>query len=614
MQNVLIRSLKLWDISTGKEVPLFQGYTGWINSVAFSPDGKYLITGTWWDNTVRLLEAETGKEIWAFEGHSGFVNAVAFSPDGQYILSGSKDNSVRLLDISKRKEVRTYKGHSGSVNTVAFSPDGKYALTGDASGSIILWDVATGAMISMTVAFSSGEWIVITPEGYFNASKNGPSQLSARMGVRVFGLEQFYDVFYRPDIVQSKMKGEDITALTSTNLEEALKNPPPLVEFVSVPSETSEGKVNISYKVASTGGGIGEIRLFHNGKLVQSDGYYREAKAPQQGTATLLAYNGRAIKDEMRSITISSKEEKKLSLIESAPKGDIYEGAIVIDAISGENDIGLAAFNRNNTVQSLFKTVTFRSTLTQDDPHLYILSVGIDEYRSFKDNLKYAVKDAESIAHKLKEESLTKYKPENIHIDILKSKETSKGHIVGSINALSKIIKPYDVFVLFIASHGVLQGGLYSIVTSDYNGELTDKVLISSNEIMEISKNMKALTQIYILDTCHAGGLDNFVSGLYDARMTVLARNMGLHMFASASSTQEALDGYKGENGMFTYALLDGLNNNRNADSNRDGIVSIYELGTYAKTQTIKSSKEAGHSQTPMINNFGKDIGVYVIQ
>ncbi len=185
---------------------------------------------------------------------------------------------------------------------------------------------------------------------------------------------------------------------------------------------------------------------------------------------------------------------------------------------------------------------------------------------------------------------------------------------MNTINELSKVIKPKDVFLLFIASHGVLQSGLYSIVTHDYNGSLSSDNLINSNEIMEISKNMKALTQIFILDTCHAGGLDNFVSGLYDARMTVMARNMGLHMFASASSTQEAMDGYRGENGMFTYSLLEGLNNNRDADFNKDNRVSIYELGSYAREQTMKYSKQAGHSQTPVVNNFGKDISVYVIR
>jgi len=287
---------------------------------------------------------------------------------------------------------------------------------------------------------------------------------------------------------------------------------------------------------------------------------------------------------------------------------------VTIDAVAGENDIGLAAFNRNNSVQSILRTATFKSTLSADTPGLYILAVGIDEYKARENNLKFAVKDAEAFARKLAERSETLYRTRNIHVTVLKNGDASKTNIMGKIDELSRDVKPGDVFVLFIASHGVLKSGLYSIVTHDYDGRLDAGRLIDSGEIMDISKRIKALTQIVILDTCHAGGLDNFVSGLYDARMTVMARNMGLHMFASASSAQEALDGYKGQNGMFTYTLLEALANNRGADANKDGKVSIYELGAYAKERTAKYSQETGHSQTPVVNDFGRDIAVYVIE
>jgi len=134
--------------------------------------------------------------------------------------------------------------------------------------------------------------------------------------------------------------------------------------------------------------------------------------------------------------------------------------------------------------------------------------------------------------------------------------------------------------------------------------------MISSNEIVEISKKIKSLSQLFIFDTCHAGGVDYIVSGLYDARMSVLAKKMGLHIYASANSKEQAMDGYKG-NGLFTYTLLDGLNNNKNADKNKDNKVSLTELGEYSKQTTTDISKKIGHSQTPLIINFGKDNPIY---
>jgi uncharacterized caspase-like protein len=148
------------------------------------------------------------------------------------------------------------------------------------------------------------------------------------------------------------------------------------------------------------------------------------------------------------------------------------------------------------------------------------------------------------------------------------------------------------------------------MLTSEYDGKVNDNNLISSNEIVEMSKKIKSLSQLFIFDTCHAGGVDYIVSGLYDARMSVLAKKMGLHIYASANSKEAAMDGYQG-NGLFTYTLLDGLNNKKEADKNKDNKISLVELGEYTKQTTTEISKKIGHQQTPLIINFGKDNSVY---
>jgi uncharacterized caspase-like protein len=202
------------------------------------------------------------------------------------------------------------------------------------------------------------------------------------------------------------------------------------------------------------------------------------------------------------------------------------------------------------------------------------------------------------------------YNHQNIHYELLIDNEARKENIISKINKLSKIIKPNDGFILFVAGHGVLLQNQYYMLTHDYDGMVNDASMISSNEIVEMSKKIKSLSQLFIFDTCHAGGVDTIVSGLYDARMSVLAKKMGLHIYASANSIQEAQDGYQG-NGLFTYALLDGLNNKKEADKNNDSRVSLVELGEYAKRSTMDISKKIGHMQTPLIINFGRDLPVY---
>jgi WD40 repeat protein len=95
--------------------------------VALSPDGKQALSGGL-DKTLRLWDVETGKELRQFEGHSGNVHGVAFSPDGRFALSGD-DHNVRLWEVATGKELHRFDGLQGWVYSVVFSSDGRYALS-----------------------------------------------------------------------------------------------------------------------------------------------------------------------------------------------------------------------------------------------------------------------------------------------------------------------------------------------------------------------------------------------------------------------------------------------------------------------------------------------------
>ncbi|MGO9984443.1 MAG: caspase family protein [Rhodomicrobium sp.] len=84
----------------------------------------------------------SARELHSFVGHTKGVESVAFSPDGRYALSGSQDQTLKMWDIASGRELRTFTGHTGSVLTVAFSPDGRYALSGGADKTLKLWDVS----------------------------------------------------------------------------------------------------------------------------------------------------------------------------------------------------------------------------------------------------------------------------------------------------------------------------------------------------------------------------------------------------------------------------------------------------------------------------------------
>jgi WD40 repeat protein len=613
----------LWGASTGEMLrsqTASEGFPVFVPSVAISPDGGYALSGGT-DGTVRLWDISSGTELKRLQAHTGSGGTfyVAFSRDGKYFLSGGADGLLKLWDTSSTKEVKTFRALSGNtlgmvtstVGYAALTSDGKSIISGSTDAAIRIWNTSTGEERAMMVSFEDGEWLVITSEGYYNSSEKGAQYLNVKFEDKNYTVDQFYDVFYRPDIVTAKLSGQDISGLISITMKDAIKTPPPLVEFTSHTSGNDQQKAKVCYQVKSTGGGIGEVRLFHNGKLIQSDGYYREVAKTSTEQTQLVSLNSRSIYADMRSLNIKAKTDSTLMVSKS--KGDLFEDCKEIDAIAGENEVSISAFNGSNTVQSYMKTVNFSSGVKSEDPHLYILSIGVDQYTDSNVNLKYAVKDAKDLEERIKIQSATLYKPQNIHYSLVTDREATKTNIVNKVNELSNTIKPQDNFILFVAGHGVLLQNQYYMLTHDYNGQVSDTNMISSNEIVEMSKKIKSLNQLFIFDTCHAGRVDTIVSGLYDARMSVLAKKMGLHIYASANDKQVAMDGYKG-NGLFTYTLLDGLNNNKEADKNKDGKVTVVGLGEYSKKMTTNISKEIGHSQTPLIINFGKDSPIYKLQ
>ncbi len=543
----------------------------------------------------------------------GSYTVVAGKHDDRLMIVNTGDNTFRLLSNQSAGKGLRLVGHRAGVTAGAVSDTVPWLASGSPDGTVRFWDQATGKAVGQFVDCGNGEWIVITPEGYYNSSARGHEYLSIRLGNKVYGIDQFYDVFYRPDIVKAKLKGDDITGLIRLTVEEAINNPPPTVKFSTIPGQTSDAKVKVCYQVQSTGGGIGEVRLFQNSKLIKSDGFYREVAA-QSTTAPLklAALNSRAVYQDMRSLTI--KEKQSPGAVVGRAKGESFDECVEVETISGENEIGLTAFNAPNTVQSVMGTASFTSTRTPDEPRLYILAVGIDRYRDASINLKYAAKDAKDFITQMASKAGTIYKPANIHLTSLFNEQASKRTLLAAIDKLASQVKHGDSFIFFNASHGYLWQNQYYIITSSFDGRLdTTGSMISSNEIVEMSKKIKALSQLFIFDTCHAGGVDNIISGLYDARMSVLAKKMGLHIYASAGSVQTALDGYKG-NGLYTHTLLGGLNNGTTVDKDKSGAVTVKSLGIYSKDMTTELSSKLGHPQTPLIINFGKDSKLFEVR
>ncbi|MCD6118508.1 hypothetical protein J7K50_01575 [bacterium] len=114
------------------------GHTIDVNSASFSPDGRFIVTGSW-DNTARIWSVPDGGLINTLTGHSSWVECIAFSSDGRHLATAS-DKTARIWSVHDGALITTLRGHSGNVWSIAYSPDGKYLATGSADGACIIWD------------------------------------------------------------------------------------------------------------------------------------------------------------------------------------------------------------------------------------------------------------------------------------------------------------------------------------------------------------------------------------------------------------------------------------------------------------------------------------------
>lgn len=154
--------IRVWDVETGKTVRTIRGEVGTgpegkLYAMAVSPDGKLLASGGWLTGSraesdgVRIFDVASGRQLKLLLGHTNVVLGLAFSPDGKRLVSTSGDGIGIIWDVATGEKIRELKGHSGEVYGVAFTPDGKRIATGSFDRTAKLWDASTGAVIKTLI-------------------------------------------------------------------------------------------------------------------------------------------------------------------------------------------------------------------------------------------------------------------------------------------------------------------------------------------------------------------------------------------------------------------------------------------------------------------------------
>ena len=568
-------TVQLWDIGTGKKLKTLTEngnnyhFFAAVNSVCFSPDGNYALAGSY--SMIKLWDVNTGKELFTSGAHYGDVNSVRFSPDGRFALSGSADNTMILWDLAKGTSVKTFRGHTFDVNSVSFSPDGKYVLSGSNDKTIKLWDINSGKELCTMISIDSSDWVVTTPDGRFDGSENGMKMLYYVKGLDIIPLESMFEKFYTPGLLARVIAGEQFEA---PDVNIASLQSPPIVSIVSPADSSSINDQTVTITVTATdkGGGVDEISLYQNGKLVETE--QRGLKAMQQ-------------------------------------TGNQITKTFTVDLLNGENKFKVTAFNKQRT-ESMPAMITVMYNGISATSNLYVIAIGINHYANQKLSLNYARPDAESFVQEMSRNIGTLFK----HITIIPLYDSSatKATVMASLDSIAAKATQGDIFVLYYAGHGSMTDNRFYFVTSNnvrlYERDALDKNAIYVKDMQDKLMAIKALKQVVIIDACQSGGAVEmlaFRGSAEEKAWAQLARSAGVHVLASTGTEQYANEFDKLGHGVFTYALLKGLEGQADG-APKDGKVTVKELSSYLDDQVPQLTKEyKGEAQYPNTFSKGQD-------
>jgi WD40 repeat protein len=190
-------TVKVWELSSGKEVRTLSGHTSSVWDVAVSPDGRYVLSASG-DNMVKVWELSSGKEVRTLSGHTDSINGVAVSPDGRYVLSASEDKTVKVWELGSGTEVRSLIGHTSRFTGVAVSPDGRCVLSASGDNTVKVWELSSGKEVRTLRGHTSYVWdVAVSPDGRYVLSASGDNtvkvwELSSGKEVRTLRGHTFF--------------------------------------------------------------------------------------------------------------------------------------------------------------------------------------------------------------------------------------------------------------------------------------------------------------------------------------------------------------------------------------------------------------------------------------
>jgi hypothetical protein len=501
----------------------------------------------------------------------------------------------------------------------SFAIDGEYVLGSPNinEAKFELWHLDQGK-ISDLYLDDDGHLIAVLPTGEY--AGRSFRNVAFRIGVKGYPFEQFDLRLNRPDIVLERLGAPDEAVAIAKQLrekrlkrmgvtEEMLKpdfHVPELEILGDIPATTDADEISLSIRASDSKYPLQRLKVFVN-------------NVPVNGR------DGESLRDQ---------------------NSQILERTIPIKLAAGRNKIQVSVLN-NAGAESLYANAEVNCTAKRPKPTLYAVAMGVSEYSNTDWNLKYAAKDARDVLTRLKSKAGDSYG--EVKELLLTDKEVTKESIAKIKDFLSGATID-DTALMFVAGHGLLDSKYdYYFGTTDIDFNNPADKGIAFEEFDDLLADLPSLKKSLLIDTCHAGELDEEEKTLlasaggasaalptangvavrsigtrgmnvkaiegargasewYDRLQGLfvdLRRGSGSTILSSSAGAEYALESSERQNGLFTYAVLDALDGNKEADTDKDGSVEMSELGEYVKKRVAALTNNKQSPNTRRVNLEG---------
>lgn len=559
--------------------------------------------------TINTYNAETGsliKNNYTLSG-SGYINSFQLSDDGRTAMILSKANAapLRTINIQSGNTIAEINNDNQAINYAGLVSGGKFLVTVGGDDLTILWDAKTGKKLLELYSYNN-EWLAVTPDGRFDGSQDAISKLYFTKGTETIPLQSLYEKYYTPHLISRIIQGETLEPVADID---DIKNLPTVKIYYASASrnlfvsddiasyDNSSGIAEITVKASCENDVIDEIRLFHNGKIINID------------TRNLF------VDDDSKTV---SQSEKKYTV--NLLPGENTFRAVALNSQRTESnpDVISIIYNpANNTTDTKPQNNTiYNSAVSPVDKNatLYLLVIGINAYDNNSMKLNYALADATSFKDAIEKDAGSLVS--DVKTYFITDKEADKNTINTAFESIRQKARPQDVFIFYYAGHGVIgKDKEFYLVPKDVSNlkNVQEELLmkgISASQLQQYAAAIAAQKQVFILDACQsAGAFENLLAedANQQRNIALLARSTGTHWMAASGSKQFANEFASLGHGLFTYTLLQALD----GDASINDMITVNGLKNYLQQAMPELMKKyRGSVQYPSSYGFGIDFPV----